>query len=125
LSVAYPIELRGPGGVTVPTGFAMLLERKTADRYLGFPTGALHPLTRVLPRQPVTMLLRVRVDCRHAAAQERWAKGLPAILIRLDGIPGLASFTFDSGLGGFSSPEPRRPSAPGAQRSQPHRLRRS
>jgi hypothetical protein len=64
LSVAYPIELRGPGGVTVPTGFAMLLERKTADRYLGFPTGALHPLTRVLPRQPVTMLLR----CASTAA---------------------------------------------------------
>lgn len=105
ISIDYPIESRGPGGVLVPVVFAGIVDHAAADRYFVRSRAGGRPdaLTTIAARQSLGLLIQLHIDCAHAAAEERWPADQPAILVRVNGLPDPARFPFPAELGDFAS----------------------
>lgn len=105
ISIDYPIELRGPGGVLVPVVFAGIFDHAAAETYYVRSRTSARPaaLTTIAARQSLGLLIQLHIDCAHAAEEERWPADQPAILVRVHGLPDPAHFAFTTELGTFVS----------------------
>jgi hypothetical protein len=104
LEVNNPVQLRAPNGTQVAVDFAGIFPYAAATKYWRSPaSGRPSPLSRIEPAQAVDLLIRVHVDCRRAAAIERWPPDMPEILVYLNGSPTPAILHFDSHIGGYAS----------------------
>lgn len=106
ISIDYPIELRGPGGVLVPVVFASIIDHAAADTFFSVrsrASGRPAALTTIAARQSPALLIELHIDCAHAAAEEGRPADQPAILVRVNGLPDRARFAFTTELGSFAS----------------------
>jgi hypothetical protein len=101
VQVSYPITLAGPTPTAVPIVFAGFYDEADAQKHINDSKPPAHRLTTLHPIQPVSLLIRVHVNCRNLGSAGAATNNQPVIQVRIAGFPAPAQLAFSQVANGF------------------------